>query len=169
MNKKEIEFISIGGLLPGISKEDIQNGISLSRNPKLAEIFHRLRFIEAYGTGIRRIYSLYKNCSRKPEISVTNNSFRMVLPNMNESRKISEIKVPNTNEAVSIKISKQMQTVLEYLSEFEEATQEDIQELLDVKRTRAYVIMKELTEAGLTETTGRGKTKKYRITEAGRK
>lgn len=169
VNKKEIEFISIGGLLPGISKEDIQNGISLSRNPKLAEIFHRLRFIEAYGTGIRRIYSLYKNCSRKPEISVTNNSFRMVLPNMNESRKISEIKVPNTNEAVSIKISKQMQTVLEYLSEFEEATQEDIQELLDVKRTRAYVIMKELTEAGLTETTGRGKTKKYRITEAGRK
>ena len=169
VNKKEIEFISIGGLLPGISKEDIQNGISLSRSPKLAEIFHRLRFIEAYGTGIRRIYSLYKNCGRKPEISVTNNSFRMVLPNMNESRKISEIKVPNTNEAVSIKISKQMQTVLEYLSEFEEATQEDIQELLDVKRTRAYVIMKELTEAGLTETTGRGKTKKYRITEAGRK
>lgn len=169
VNKKEIEFISIGGLLPGISKEDIQNGISLSRNPKLAEIFHRLRFIEAYGTGIRRIYSLYKNCGRKPEISVTNNSFRMVLPNMNESQKISEIKVPNTNEAVSIKISKQMQTVLEYLSEFEEATQEDIQELLDVKRTRAYVIMKELTEAGLTETTGRGKTKKYRITEAGRK
>ena len=41
VNKKEIEFISIGGLLPGISKEDIQNGISLSRNPKLAEIFHR--------------------------------------------------------------------------------------------------------------------------------
>lgn len=54
-----MEFISIGGLLPGLSPKDIRNGISQPRNRKLAEIFHRLRLIESYGTGIRRIFSLY--------------------------------------------------------------------------------------------------------------
>lgn len=83
INERGMEFISIGGLLQGISQEDIMNGISLSRNSKLAELFHRLRFIESYGTGIRRIYSLYENCKVKPEISITTNSFKISLPNMN--------------------------------------------------------------------------------------
>ena len=51
INESQIEFISLGGLLPGLSAEDIQNGISQPRNPKLAEVFHRLRLIESYGTG----------------------------------------------------------------------------------------------------------------------
>ena len=42
VNDTEIEFISIGGLLSGLSVEDIRSGISQPRNPKLAEIFHRL-------------------------------------------------------------------------------------------------------------------------------
>lgn len=45
-----IEFTSIGGLLKGITLEDIQLGISVCRNPKLANIFYRLELIEAYGT-----------------------------------------------------------------------------------------------------------------------
>jgi len=73
------EFISIGGLLPGLSPLDIRNGISQLRNRRLAEVFHRLNFIESYGTGIRRIYALYDKCEQKPEISVTPNSFKLNL------------------------------------------------------------------------------------------
>ena len=36
VNDKQMEFISIGGLLPGISTEDILNGISMLRNENLA-------------------------------------------------------------------------------------------------------------------------------------
>ena len=43
-----MEFISLGGLLPGLSTEDIRIGVSQPRNKKLAEIFHRLRLIESY-------------------------------------------------------------------------------------------------------------------------
>ena len=63
VNDKEIEFISIGGLLPGLSPDDIRSGISQPRNKSLADIFHRLRLIESYGTGIRKIYNLYSNCA----------------------------------------------------------------------------------------------------------
>ncbi|MFR2042711.1 MAG: RNA-binding domain-containing protein [Oscillospiraceae bacterium] len=53
VNDRKMEFISLGGLLPGLSTEDIRIGVSQPRNKKLAEIFHRLRLIESYGTGIR--------------------------------------------------------------------------------------------------------------------
>ena len=82
VNDARMEFISIGGLLPGLSTDDIRIGISQPRNKNLAEIFHRLRLIESYGTGIRRIYKLYDNCSAQPVIEVAPNAFKMILPNM---------------------------------------------------------------------------------------
>ena len=85
VNDQCIEFISIGGLLPGLLPEDIRNGISQLRNRNLANIFHRLNFIESYGTGIRRIFSLYADCAKMPEITVTANSFKLVLPNTNHT------------------------------------------------------------------------------------
>lgn len=159
VNKKETEFISIGGLLPGISQEDIRNGISISRNPKLAEIFYRLRFIEAYGTGIRRIFRLYEDCPRKPRISVTQNSFKITLPNRNTAKEESTAKKEENRKAV--KITAQMEKILSYLSENKEIAEEKVQELLQVKSTRAYLIMKQLMEAGFVTVSGRGKNKKY--------
>lgn len=78
-----MEFISLGGLLPGLSVEDIRSGISLPRNRKLAEIFHRLKLIESYGTGLRRIYDSYGDVTAQPRIAVTPNTFRLILPNRN--------------------------------------------------------------------------------------
>lgn len=87
VNDKEMEFISIGGLVGGLTLADIRNGISLSRNSGLAEVFHRLHFIESYGTGLRRIFSLYEKCPVQPAVSVTPNSFKITLPNMNTAGK----------------------------------------------------------------------------------
>lgn len=85
INDSGMEFISIGGLPPGLSAEDIRSGISQPRNRNLAEAFHRLKLIESYGTGIRKIYNLYRACSVQPVIEVTPNTFKMILPNMNAS------------------------------------------------------------------------------------
>lgn len=57
---QETEFISMGGLLPDLSVEDIRSGISQPRNKKLADVFHRLKLIESYGTGIRKIFHFIK-------------------------------------------------------------------------------------------------------------
>ncbi len=77
VNDSCIEFISIGGLLPGLSADDIRSGISQPRNRKLAEIFHRLKLIESYGTGIRKIYARYRDCAAQPRIEVTTNTFKL--------------------------------------------------------------------------------------------
>lgn len=162
VNDIGMEFISIGGLLPGLSAEDIRSGISQPRNRKLAEIFHRLRLIESYGTGIRKIYALYKGCAVQPQIKVTPNTFKLVLPNMNTPAETS-VTVPAKAEAVSVTVTPQMRTVLDYLAEYDEMTDLDLQELLNVKKTRAYLLARQMKEKGLIEIIGRGAAKKYRL------
>lgn len=160
VNDEYMEFISIGGLLPGLSAEDIRSGISQPRNRKLAEIFHRLRLIESYGTGIRKIYALYKDCPAQPQIEVTHNTFKLVLPNMNavpaRTEKVADIK---TNTV----ITPQMKMVLDYLKEYGEMTDEELQELLSIKKTRAYLLTRQMSEDGLIEIIGRGAAKKYKL------
>lgn len=162
VNDQCMEFISIGGLLPGLSAEDIRSGISQPRNRRLAEIFHRLRLIESYGTGIRKIYALYKNCLVQPRIEITHNTFKLVLPNMNvvsgEVSKTAEVQSPSKSV-----ITPQIRTVLEYLREYNEMTDEDLQELLNIKKTRSYLLARQMSEDGLIEIVGKGVTKKYRL------
>ena len=160
VNDSFMEFISIGGLLPGLSAEDIRSGISQPRNRNLAEIFHRLRLIESYGTGIRKIYNLYRDCEVQPRIEVTPNTFKLVLPNMNTMAAKEEMPVKRA-KAPQI-LTPQMKTVLDYLEEFGEMGEDDLQELLNVKRTRAYVLARQMSEEGLIEIIGRGAAKRYK-------
>lgn len=165
VNDSKMEFISLGGLLPGLSTEDIRIGVSQPRNQKLAEIFHRLRLIESYGTGIRRIYKLYENCSVQPAIEVTANAFRLVLPNMNAPDNTTE-RLP-TAEKAPVTITPQMRMVLDYLEEYGEMTDEDLQELLNVKKTRAYLLTRQMQENGLIKINGRGMEKRYMLHPGG--
>ncbi len=159
-NDSFMEFISIGGLLPGLSAEDIRSGISQPRNRKLAEIFHRLKLIESYGTGIRKIYSLYRDCAVQPRIQVTPNTFKLVLPNMNAA--VMGEEAPMKRSSVTANITPQMRTVLGYLEEYGEVGDDDLQELLNIKRTRVYLLTRQMSEAGLIEIVGRGATKRYK-------
>ena len=161
VNDSCIEFISIGGLLPGLSADDIRSGISQPRNRKLAEIFHRLKLIESYGTGIRKIYALYKACTAQPRIEVTANTFKLVLPNMNANAEAAE-NAPTASENAPLVITPQMKTVMDYLAEYGEMADEDLQELLNIKKTRAYLLARQMHENGLIDIIGRGAAKKYK-------
>lgn len=153
VNDNKMEFISLGGLLPGLTTDDIRLGISQPRNKKLAEVFHRLHLIESYGTGIRRVYKLYENCTIQPEIEVTRGAFKMILPNMNAAPAIS------VDHAA--RITDQMKTVLDYMERHGQITDPELEELLGVKKTRVFNLVKEMKELDLIETVGRGKEKRY--------
>ena len=153
VNDEKMEFISIGGLLPGLSIDDIRLGISQPRNKNLAEMFHRLHLIESYGTGIRKIYKLYENCSLQPVIEATPNAFKITLPNMNVAAdSVSEQKAA---------ITSQMQKVLDYIAEHGQGTDGEIQSLLGLKKTRAFDLLKEMRQMGLVQVIGRGAAKRY--------
>lgn len=162
VNDSKMEVISLGGLFPGLSVEDIRIGVSQPRNQKLAEIFHRLRLIESYGTGIRRIFKLYENSPVQPTIEATTNAFKIVLPNMNAASAASE-DAPATTVKATAAITPQMKTVMDYLAEYGEMTDEDLQELLNIKKTRAYLLARQMHENELIDIIGRGANKKYKL------
>lgn len=79
----ELQFVNLGGLMPNVEVEDIRNGVSSLRNPGLANIFYRLSLIEAYGTGLGRIFGSYRYDDVQPRLECTRNSFVLSLPNRN--------------------------------------------------------------------------------------
>lgn len=151
----KMEFISLGGLLPGLSPDDIRSGISQPRNKNLAEVFHRLKLIESYGTGIRRIFNLYDGCAKQPQIDVTPNTFKIILPNMNTAR------ADEPKKAAAV--TPQIQKVLEYIQTNGQITDKEIGELLNLKKTRIFNITKQMRDLGLIQVIGRGEQKKYVI------
>lgn len=170
INQKEAELISIGGLLPGLLPDDIRSGISQPRNRNLAEIFHRLHLIESYGTGIRKIYSLYQDCPAQPRIEVTQNTFKIILPNRNAIiSDISENSGNHTELPRKNLITPQMQLLLDYIADNGAITDPEIGNLLHLKRTRIFTLTKQMRELGLITVSGRGKEKKYMFTEFFRK
>jgi len=133
------EFVSLGGLMPGLRTEDLFVGISQPRNEKLANVFYRLRHIEAYRTGLKLIMQYYEELDVKPEIVATHGAFSLTLPNMNYAKPLR----------VSKELKQQHKVILEYLQSNPSVTNEVIKELLSVKQTRAYGIIREMVEIGL--------------------
>jgi ATP-dependent DNA helicase RecG len=78
-----LEFMSLGGVMPGVTYALMLAGVSVTRNEKLAQVFYRLNIIEAFGTGIPRIFSAYEGAAAKPEIPVVDGGFLVRLPNLN--------------------------------------------------------------------------------------
>ena len=81
MYEDKIEVSSPGGLPSGISEKEYLNGqISQLRNPILANIFFRLKYIEMFGTRIKRINESYKKFVVKPNFEIFENSIKITLP-----------------------------------------------------------------------------------------
>ena len=148
-----MEFISLGGLFGGITLKDIQMGISQPRNKRLAEVFHRLYFIESYGMGIRRIYELYADNATKPWLEVSTNVFKITLPNKNIGSK----------EEKEGTVTNQMQQVIDYIKSNGRITEEEISKLLSIKKTRTYLLTRQMIENGLLKIEGKGKDKVYKL------
>jgi ATP-dependent DNA helicase RecG len=163
INEARMEFISLGGLVAGLTTADILSGISQTRNPGLVQIFYRLKHIEAYGTGLRRIYDLYKDSPVQPDLAVTANTFRLSLPNLNFARASGLVKEEGANYQARPQVTRQMEKVLAYLASHGWINDENLMTLLDIKKTRAYLLGKQMEEMGLIIIKGRGKDKKIRL------
>lgn len=76
-----IEIRSPGGLPSGMSESEYLDGqISMLRNPIIGNVFYRLRYIEMFGIGIKRINKSYNNSLTKPQFKVYENSISIILP-----------------------------------------------------------------------------------------
>ena len=155
-----IEFVTIGGLMKGVSLEDIELGVSVLRNEHLANIFYRLKLIEAYGTGITKIRRSYAGAAVQPEIEVTNNAFKITLPNMNCENNAESL--VNDTETF-VKADDREKMILEYCQKHDSITRMEVQKLLHVSQATAIIILKKLVSAGQVIKYGTGKNIKYKL------
>lgn len=153
--KDRLQIVSVGGLMPGYELNDIKNGLSDTRNPNLANIFYRLKLIEAYGTGIKKIYDAYELSGCEPEIIATNNSFKIILPNINYKQ--------NNNLYIS---SPEMiycdeNILLKYLNDNQSITRKEVETLMGLSQSSAGRILKKMVDEGKLIQFGGSRNIKY--------
>ena len=154
-----MEFVSIGGLLPGITLQDVLMGVSVCRNENLANVFYRLHLIEAYGTGMQKIMSAYTDQNCTPRIETSDNAFKIILPNINYAKTTETNKADNK----SVRRASGEQIILDYLQDNKTITRGDVEEMLEVGTATAYRLLKQMLDQGILMQIGKGKNTKYAL------
>lgn len=157
-----IEFVSIGGLLPGLELDDLMMGVSVCRNPHLANVFYRLQLIEAYGTGMKKIMGAYANALVQPNIKTTNNAFKIILPNVNFTPKAAEVH-KDFEKAADLALDSNEEKVLQFLREHLMITRKETQTLLEVSQSTAGRILKAMVDSGRIKQIGGSRTTRYEL------
>ncbi len=165
-----MEFVSLGGLAKGITEDDIMLGISISRNKKLADIFYRLKYIEAYGTGIGKLIESYEGFNIKPQIKITNNAFKVILPNtMLESKQYKEIHMvkeelePTQMYGYNMYLSDKEERIIEILKRSQSIKRKDIEEEFNISQTMSIKLLKRLLDKNLIKKYRKGREIYYKL------
>lgn len=154
-----IEIVSLGGLVKGISIKDIFNGVSETRNPNLANIFYRLKYVESFGTGIERIMETYQEYYDKRSIfQNTENTFKVILYNINyENEDVINNFVIN-EEPVELDANLLLE---KYLKKNKVINRASLQEILNISKTSAVNLLNKMIKDGKIMQAGEGKNTFY--------
>lgn len=148
-----MEILTVGGLVKGLTKDDIMMGTSILRNKKLANVFYRLKWIEAYGTGILKIKESYKGLERQPLIEVTDNAFKVTLPRVTTERENVKT-IENSFNSSETKIMK----LFDRLGQIKRM---DVEQELGISQPMAVKILKGLLDKEAILRIGSGKNIVY--------
>ena len=146
-----IEFVNIGGLVKGMSLADIKLGVSVLRNKNLANVFYRLHLVEAYGTGLLKIQECYADEIVKPKIEVTDNAFKITLPNVNFAHAkpmLTSVQIPDEKESDK-KQQERLNVVLSLAQKHSSITRNMIENALQVSTSTALLLIKKMVALGL--------------------
>ena len=150
----KIEIVTIGGLTKGLSEDDIMLGVFILRNRNLANIFYRLKLIEAYGTGIPKIIESYNEYNVKPKIEISSNAFKITLPNTLKEKSISKLEK---------NLSDKEYLIVNMLKENEYIKRTDIEKNLSISSSMAIKLLRNMVDNLVIEKIGKGKNVIYRL------
>lgn len=138
-----MEFVSLGGLVKGLTLMDIKGGVSQLRNTVIANVFYRLELIESYGTGIQKILENYGGCRTEPRFLPVPASFVVVLPNRNA--------VINSQDRTDLS---REEKILQMISERGSISRKDVEQFLECSSFPANKVLKSLLEQKRTTKIG---------------
>jgi len=177
MYDNRVEIYSPGGMYDGSYVQNLDTDMvpSSRRNPIIADVFNRMHYMERRGSGFKKIKDDYANetnykKSLEPKFYSDNNSFWVTLYNLNYDVIISK----NTDKKVAIKSGdkkvaiksgdkskEQKERILQYLQKEKVCRTVNIEELLNVKNSRAKKLISELVIEGEIIAEGANKNRTY--------
>lgn len=171
-----VEVTSPGMLFGSLRVEDIREGISIPRNRALVYAFTYMNIMEHWGSGIPRIIRRCRELGLKePELTEIAGNFRINLFRFPDKTRIgksadkeidSTEKVRISTEKVRIStdnLNENHKKIIQYIEERGTITNKEVQDLLNVKDSRALKILKELVEAGVLRKEGKLRGSYYKL------
>ena len=160
-----VEVTSPGMLYGGLTIKQIKEGGSKIRNRCIAEVFSRMKIIESWGTGIKRMFSSCKEYGiREPELLEIGDSFRVNLyrPSYNEIYqnvpKSAPESIPESEPKSVLKnLNKTQQKIVGIILKEPKVTQAEIAEQLNISISAVKKSMKEIVNIGILVRVGANK------------
>lgn len=141
-----IEITSPGGFPEGISKEEyLYHQISILRNPKIANVFYRLGYIESFGTGIQRIFNTYAASQVDPSFIISENAVKIILP-------LLKLKPELTHDEM---------VIVQVLRDNRMMSRQEIEEQTPFTKAKVIRLLNALIQKKIIRKTGNGRGTKY--------
>jgi len=164
-----IEIENPGILPPGMTVEDMLQGVSKIRNPVIARVFRELKLIEQWGSGVPRIFRETAAAGfPSPSIIELGLRVQFIFP-LAEMIKTAEVPHPESRLQVAAQVTAQVGAFCR-----EPRSAREIMEMLGLKHWKTFQsnYLNPLLEAGFIERTIPDKPKsrlqKYWLTEKGK-
>ena len=140
-----LEIYSPGGMCDGtkVQDRDLTKVPSRRRNPVIADIFNRLKYMDRRGSGFKKILNDYtsKDCyskELKPEFYSDNDCFILILKNINYYEK--------KKSTLSSKTIEHQRKIIEFLKKNGESSNKAIAKAIGLSPTRTRAILNDMDE-----------------------
>ena len=147
-----LEIYSPGGMCDGtkVQERDLMRVPSRRRNPIIADIFNRLKYMDRRGSGFKKILSDYRaqptyTENVEPVFYSDNDSFILILKNINYYAAIGDDK-----KKVSKRTVKHIEKIEEYLRSHDGAKTKDIAEFIQLSDARTRAILNKMESVTYT-------------------
>ncbi|MGB3789454.1 MAG: ATP-binding protein, partial [Phormidesmis sp.] len=157
-----VNVVSPGGLPSTLTAETLLDGRSEIRNRVVARVFKELGYIEQWGSGIQRIRAACLEWGlAEPRIREKGDFVDVEFYRPGFERGEAEPEsIGKVSESVG-RVSANEQRILDYLEVQQTITSKTVEGLVGVKEARARRILKEMTDKGLIEKRGSGRSTHY--------
>lgn len=172
MYDDRLEITSPGGMFDGkaVQERDIADIGSMRRNPVIADLFHRMKYMERRGSGLKKIMNETAKLpgyseALKPEFYSDGTSFRIVLKSANYGEDVSDKVSDKMSDKMSDKLNAREQefylAILKLLNEQSFVTTKVISDNIAMPESTTRRYLKKLCMLALIRADGKNKGKKY--------
>ena len=168
--KDRVEIYNPGAFPDGYDPQYFieQPSRPIRRNPLIARTLYYSKDIESFGTGLKRIADVCEEAGVKYEFQKLRNGFVVCFYRSSYLPEESTGKVRVNTDKVPVNVeglTESKRKIVSYVLKNDRITNKEACELLDIKDSRAYKILKEMNEKGILKKEGSYRDSCYRIAE----